>query len=117
MASSLGVELTTSILNHPQRNFAQATEDVATMERSILSVLPQQIRGDLNTFDTRCMYGTAFNKCSGCSEAVSQAFKEDKHAFLLKACNQPDYLEDLTGITEMNANINFDDIESFGSDF
>ena len=86
------------------------------MERSILSVLPQQIRGDLNTFDTRCMYGTSFNKCSACSDIVSQAFKEDKKTFLLKACNQPDYLEDLTGITEMNANINYDDIESFGSD-
>ena len=86
------------------------------MERSILSVLPQQIRGDLNTYDTRCMYGTNFNKCSGCSDIIYQAYKEDKYGFLLKACNQPDYLEDITGITQMNADINYDDIESFGSD-
>ena len=62
------------------------------------------------------MYGTSFNKCSGCSEIVTQAYIKDKQDFLLKACNQPDYLEDLTGITQMNADINYDDIESFGSD-
>jgi len=34
---------------------------------------------------------------------------------LLNACNNADYLEDLTGITAMNANINYDDVESFDS--
>ena len=63
------------------------------------------------------MYGTAFDKCSGCSGAVVQAYLEDKQNFMLKACNQPNYLEDLTGITQMNMDINFDDIESLGSDF
>ena len=41
MASSLGVEVTTSILNHPQRNAAKASEDPTECDRSILSVLPQ----------------------------------------------------------------------------
>ena len=63
------------------------------------------------------MYGTAFNKCSACCDIVTSTYKEDKLGFLLKACNQPDYLEDLTGITKMNENINFADIESLGSDF
>ena len=63
------------------------------------------------------MYGTAFNKCSGCSDIVVNTYKEDKYAFILKACNQPDYLEDLTGLTEMNQAIDMMDIESFGSDF
>ena len=62
------------------------------------------------------MYGTSFNKCSACSDIVSATFKEDKLGFLLKACNEQNYLEDLTGITKMNEAINFADIESLGSD-
>jgi len=63
------------------------------------------------------MYGTAFDKCSGCSEIVLQAFSENREDFMLRVCNQPNYLEDLTGITQMAMDINYDDIESLGSDF
>ena len=45
------------------------------------------------------MYGTSFNKCSGCSETVMQAYIEDKRSFMLRVCNEPNFLEDLTGIT------------------
>ncbi len=101
----------------PTRNMAKASEIPTDCDRSILGIIPQQIRGDLNTFANNCMYGTAFDKCSGCSETVRVAYLEDKQAFMLKVCNQPDYLEDLTGITQMNLDINYDDIESLGSDF
>lgn len=40
MASALGVELATSILNHPLRNQAPATEEISTMARSVLGVIP-----------------------------------------------------------------------------
>ena len=70
MASALGVELTTSILNHPLGNMARASENPNECDRSILGIIPQQIRGDLGNFSTNCMYGTAFDKCSGCSSAV-----------------------------------------------
>lgn len=62
------------------------------------------------------MYGECFDKCIGCSAKIAEAFLEDKEDFLIKACNKPDYLEDLTGITEMNNKINMDDIEAL-SDF
>jgi len=50
MASALGVELLTSILNHPLKNAALAHEEATKCDRSTLGILPQQIRGDLNTF-------------------------------------------------------------------
>ena len=62
------------------------------------------------------MYGTAFNKCSGCSDVVVDAYKANRSDFIWKACNQMDYLEDLTGLSEMKENIDMLDIESFGSD-
>jgi ubiquitin-like modifier-activating enzyme ATG7 len=56
------------------------------------------------------MYGEGFDKCTGCSEHIVNASKENKEDFLIKACNEPDYLEDVTGIKKMNEEINFDDI-------
>ena len=40
MASALGVELTTSILNHPLGNMARANEDPNNCDRSILGIIP-----------------------------------------------------------------------------
>jgi hypothetical protein len=61
------------------------------------------------------MYGCSYDKCTACSQIIQDAFLSDPH-FMLRACNQPNYLEDLSGLTEMNKNINFDDVQSFGSD-
>lgn len=41
---------------------------------------------------------------------------------MIRACNQPDFLEDLTGITEQLKNFNMEDVENFefneeGDDF
>ena len=67
MASALGVELLVSILNHPKGNGAAAHENHLQCDRSCLGILLQQIRGDLNTFETRCMYSLNYDKCTGCS--------------------------------------------------
>ena len=67
MASSIGVELVVSMLNHPLRNGALANEELLKCDRSTLGVIPQQMRGDLTTFEIRALYGEAFDKCTGCS--------------------------------------------------
>jgi len=70
MSGSLGVELVTSILNHPKGNAAKAREDFLQCDRSNLGILPQQMRGDLNTFEIKCMYGENFDKCTACSSYI-----------------------------------------------
>ena len=40
MASALGVEMTTSILNHPMGNLAKASENANECDRSILGIIP-----------------------------------------------------------------------------
>ena len=57
------------------------------------------------------MYGECFEKCIGCSARIAEGFKANREEFLIKACNMPNYLEDVTGITAMKENINIDDIE------
>jgi len=63
------------------------------------------------------MYGENFDKCSGCSQIVVDTYRQEREEFLIKALNNADYLEDLTGITAMNEAINEDDIISIGDDF
>jgi len=58
------------------------------------------------------MYGEVFDKCIGCSAKIADGFVADRKDFLIKALNNPDFLEDITGITAMNEAINMDDIES-----
>ena len=112
MASSLGVELLTSILNHPLKNGAIAREVASDCDRSSLGIIPQQLRGDLSNFGMNVMYGEVFDKCIGCSAKIAEGFVADRKDFLIKALNNPDFLEDVTGITAMNEAINMDDIES-----
>jgi len=91
-------------------------EDPNKCDKSPLGIIPQQLRGDLSNFSTNAMYGECFEKCIGCSKTISDGYKANRTEFLIQACNKPDYLEDLTGITKMNENINIDDIEAL-SDF
>ena len=63
------------------------------------------------------MYGEAFDKCIACSRAVVEGYKADWKDFIVRACNKPDYLEELTGITKMMENIDMDAIECFDEDF
>lgn len=116
MASALGVEILASILNHPLKNGAKANENPHECDRTELGIIPQQVRGDLSIFNLNVMYGQAFDKCVGCSKSVVEEYKKNKHEFIIKACNEPDYLEELTGITAMMADINIDDIECFDVD-
>ena len=67
MASSLGVELLTSLLNHPLKHGAKAAENAPLCDKSALGIIPQQLRGDLSNFSNNVMYGECFDKCIGCA--------------------------------------------------
>ena len=105
------------MLNHPLKNGAKAKEEQDNCDKSPLGIIPQQIRGDLSSFSQNVMYGENFDKCSGCSQIVVDTFRQEREEFLIKALNNADYLEDLTGITAMNEAINDDDVISIGDDF
>ncbi|KNC81846.1 hypothetical protein SARC_05851 [Sphaeroforma arctica JP610] len=47
--------------------------------------------------------GRAYDRCTGCSRKVVEMYKERGFQFLLDAFNSPTYLEDVTGLTEMKA--------------
>jgi hypothetical protein len=59
------------------------------------------------------MFGTAFTNCVGCSTKIVEGYREAPHDFVLKACNEPEFLENIAGITGMMKDFNIDDIECF----
>ncbi|KAF5347909.1 hypothetical protein D9756_010220 [Leucocoprinus leucothites] len=109
IAASTAVELLASLLQHPlgvnapapppQSDSTKIPED--TNGTSILGSVPHQIRGFLAQFRNLPLVGAAYDKCTGCSETVLQAYEKEGFDMLLKAFNDQKYLESLTGLDKL----------------
>jgi len=116
MASALAVELLISLLQHPEEGLApadtSANENHLQVEMSTsLGIIPHQIRCFLSRFHTVLPATCAFDKCTGCSPIIIDAYEKEGFAFLLKVFNVPKYLEDMAGLTELHASIIDADVE------
>ncbi|KAG1871833.1 hypothetical protein DFJ58DRAFT_762532 [Suillus subalutaceus] len=108
IAASTAVELLVSLLQHPDGLHAPpppaqangAAADPST-SGSVLGLVPHQLRGFLAQFRNLPITGAAYDKCTGCSETVLKAYEEQGFNMLLKAFNEPGFLEKLTGLDEL----------------
>ena len=102
IASALLVELLVSVLQHPQGAAAPAplnsTEDRGEHP---LGLVPHQIRGFLSNFQNLSITGKSYDCCSACSDKILDAYNKDGWSFVEKALNQKGYVEDLSGLTEV----------------
>ncbi|XP_064614814.1 LOW QUALITY PROTEIN: ubiquitin-like modifier-activating enzyme ATG7 [Liolophura sinensis] len=108
IASALAVELFVSVLQHPEKGLARAEtsakdEHLTKDFSSSLGLVPHQIRGFLSRFHNVLPASRYFDKCTACSKTVLDGYKAEGFDFLLKAFNQPSFLEDMTGLTQMYA--------------
>ncbi|KJA17472.1 hypothetical protein HYPSUDRAFT_46420 [Hypholoma sublateritium FD-334 SS-4] len=110
IAAATAVELLASLLQHPDRNHAPApppntNASVEANEEeglsSVLGLVPHQLRGFLGQFKTMPLVGAAYDRCTGCSEIVLQAYEKDGFPMLLQAFNDIKYLETLTGLDKL----------------
>ena len=93
-------------------------DDRSEESGSPLGAVPHQLRGQLSSWRTTLVEGTAYDKCTGCSEIVStitalvrcsgliwgqvvNTYRENGFNMLLRAFNETDYLEKLTGLDEL----------------
>jgi len=110
MASALAVELLVGILQHPLGSLAPAETSAndnhlrADFETPI-GIVPHQIRCFLSRYHTVLPAICAFDKCTGCSPIILEEYEKKGFNFLLQVFNVPKYLEDLTGLTELQASI------------
>jgi len=101
MASAMVVELMVSLLHHPQGIKAPADPEGKNLSDNPLGSIPHQIRGFLSTFGNLLIDGPAYDKCTACSTPVLKGLKEEGFAFVQKVCNNPNFLEDLTGLSAL----------------
>ncbi|KAJ5097560.1 Ubiquitin-like modifier-activating enzyme atg7 [Penicillium angulare] len=102
IASALLVELLVSILQHPQEAFAPAPlkRDDERGDHP-LGLVPHQIRGFLSTFENITITGQSYSCCSACSEKVTDTYKEQGWDFVRRVLNEPGYVEELSGLKEV----------------
>lgn len=91
-----------SLLQHPQGNLAPAPNSPSEDRGDHpLGIVPHQIRGFLSNFQNVMIRGKSYDCCSACSEKVTGALKEDGWEFVKRALNEQHYVEDLTGLSEV----------------
>lgn len=105
IASAMGVELWASVLQHPEKHNASGKED------SVLGAIPQQIRGFMHSWETLPMSGERFKSCVACADPIITAYKNEGFEFIRKALTQSNYLEELSGIAAMKADMEDIDCE------
>ena len=57
--------------------------------------------GDVNNFNQNLMYGFAYDRCIACSETIRSAYAAGGFDFLESVLNNPDSLEDITGLRKV----------------
>ncbi|RHZ49892.1 putative autophagy ubiquitin-activating enzyme ApgG [Aspergillus thermomutatus] len=113
IASALLVELLISLLQHPQGAAAPAASPNDDRGPHPLGLVPHQIRGFLSSFENISVIGRSYDCCSACSINVINAYNEQGWDFVVKALNEPGYVEELSGLKEVQARAEatIDDIE------
>jgi ubiquitin-like modifier-activating enzyme ATG7 len=110
MASALLVELMVSILQHPLRARCPSTLTSATSGTNPhddtkfnhpLGAVPHQIRGFLSTFSNMCIKGQPYDCCSACSDKIVGRYQEDGWDFVKKAINEKGWVEEVSGLKEV----------------
>ncbi|GAB1606639.1 ubiquitin-like modifier-activating enzyme ATG7 [Argonauta hians] len=120
IAAGMAVEMMVSILQHPLKLEAPActntNADFQSDSESCLGVVPHQIRGFLSHYNIVLPASRAFKRCTACSDTVIKSYQNDGFDFLYKSFNVPSYLEDLTGLTELQMESVDTDILSLSDD-
>lgn len=100
VASALAVEMLVSLVHHPLAHGAPA--DARDAEPSTpLGLVPHQVRGFLPTFRTELLSGQAFSCCVACSQRAVDRYRADGFDFLLRAFREPGFLEEFSGLKQL----------------
>ena len=102
IASALLVELMVSVLQHPEKARALAPKPgTSDTGNHPLGLVPHTIRGYLSTFSNMIIKGRSYDCCSACSDKIVDAYEKDGWAFVQRAINEKGYIEDLSGLAEV----------------
>ncbi|KAF2747115.1 hypothetical protein M011DRAFT_403271, partial [Sporormia fimetaria CBS 119925] len=113
LASALLTELLVSILQHPKKSRAPVTPSQNSnapppAHPSLpapfvhpLGSIPHTIRGYLSNFSNIQVEGKPYDCCSACSDKIISLYEEDPWGFVKRALNEKGYVEDVSGLAEV----------------
>ena len=105
MASALAVELLVSITQHKRRVRAPAPspagQGTTDDENHPLGSVPHQLRGFLSNWSIMNIKGRSYDCCSACSPTIVSAYEKDGWEFVKRAVNEKGYVEDISGLAEV----------------
>jgi ubiquitin-like modifier-activating enzyme ATG7 len=101
IAAASAVELLVSLVQHPAGVDAPADTPSTASPASPLGLVPHQIRGQLASWKNVLVEAPAFDRCTGCSRAVVDEYRSKGFEMLLRAFNEGEYLEKLTGLDRL----------------
>jgi ubiquitin-like modifier-activating enzyme ATG7 len=107
IAGALATELMIATLNHPLEHRCGLPNNILapTANSSAVINLPHQIRGRLEGFTQMSHMISAFAHCSACSVGVLAAFVAGGSAFVRRVCNDPNALDEVSGVLKMHQDI------------
>ncbi|XP_060850053.1 ubiquitin-like modifier-activating enzyme ATG7 [Rhopalosiphum padi] len=103
IAGALAVELFVS--------YIQLKYNVLANAKCCLGIVPHSIRGFISDFQQIIPFTSSFFQCIACSPTVINDFLKKKEEFLSNVFTNPNYLEDLTGLTSLKNE--FENIQIF----
>ncbi|KAI9298059.1 hypothetical protein K502DRAFT_362795 [Neoconidiobolus thromboides FSU 785] len=105
IAAANAVELLVSILQHPQHGLALPPDfnksdetNNGEVNNRLATTIPHRINGYLANYKQILTYGTPFDRCTGCSKYVVEAYNKNGIEFLFKVFNNSQILQEITGI-------------------
>ncbi|GHJ84564.1 hypothetical protein NliqN6_0966 [Naganishia liquefaciens] len=107
IAAGSACELLVSLIQHPDginapgENLDSMQSDISNDKRSPLGLVPHQLRGFLGQFRTMLIEGAAYDRCTGCSTKIIDEYKQNGFSMLLRAFNESDYLQKVTGLDQL----------------
>ncbi|CAM0875658.1 unnamed protein product [Alopecurus aequalis] len=110
IASGHAADLLARMLNHPDGIHAPGDIAGTTSERPF-GLLPHQIRGSLSNYNLLTLLGYSSSSCIACSDVVLSEFRSRGMEFVMQVINEPTYLEDLTGLTELMKSADYSRVE------
>ncbi|XP_050667264.1 ubiquitin-like modifier-activating enzyme ATG7 isoform X1 [Leptidea sinapis] len=118
IAGALAVEILVGLLQHPLRIDAPAAYNQSDDDtlNGVLGIVPHTIRGFLHSYQNVTPTCTKFQQCIACSDIVIQKYREEGIQFLFKVFNSGTYLEEITGLSELQLSAEMSEILTFSDE-
>ena len=117
IASALAVELLVSLTQHRLKGRAPAPTpstagdanqiqsapptDPSLPDSHPLGTVPHQLRGYMSTWQTIQIKGRSYDCCAACSPTILEAYEKDGWTFVRKAINEKGFVEEVSGLAEV----------------